>query len=204
MRLRNVFIAFLLGAAIAAGITLALRMSAADAVPLRATIVPPGEPLPEFSLLDQDGAAIGRDVFEGQWDLVFFGFTHCPDVCPTTLSLLGQVRQRLAALGQQPLPRIVLVSVDPERDTPAAIAQYVGLFGNDNLGVTGDVDEIRKLARALGIYFQKTETDGDDYSIDHSAVVLVLDPRGRLRALFSGPHRVEDFVHDLPLVMKSR
>jgi len=204
MRLRNVFIAFLLGAAIAAGAAIALRMQAADAVPLRATIVPAGDPLPEFSLLNQDGAAVGRGIFEGQWDLVFFGFTHCPDVCPTTMALLGQVRNQLAERGQQPLPRIVFVSVDPERDTPQAMAQYVDIFGGDILGITGEVGEIRRLTGALGIYFQKTGSDDDNYSIDHSAVVMVLDTRGRLRALFSGPHRVEDFVHDLPLIMKSR
>lgn len=201
MRPRNFVIAFAAGTAIAAGLLFGLNLVGEDPVPVRATVLPAGNELPEFSLLDQDGAAIDRRVFEGQWDLVFFGFTHCPDVCPTTMALLGQVRQQLAAQAQDPLPRIVLVSVDPERDTPEAIGKYVDYFGEGNLGITGNLDEIRKLTGELGIYFAKIETDNDDYSVDHSTVVLVFNPQGRFRALFSAPHSVDDFVHDLPLIM---
>ncbi len=81
------------------------------------------------------------DTFRGHWNLVFFGFTHCPDICPTTLQTLAAARSRLASEGHQPLPRIVLVSVDPERDTPAQMKTYVDYFGDDNLGITGDLSE---------------------------------------------------------------
>ena len=102
----------------------------------------------------------------------------------------------------RPLPRIVLVSVDPERDTPDALARYTVAFGENIVGITGDIAEIGKLTRALGIYFAKTDPlDDGSYSVDHSAVVLVLNPGGRFQALFSGQHRVEDFVHDLPIIM---
>jgi protein SCO1/2 len=106
---------------------------------------------------------------------------------------------RLAEAGHQPLPRIVLVSVDPQRDTPAAINSYISYFGKDHLGITGELDELRKLTRALGIFFEKG--DGDNYAVDHSAVVLVIDPRSRMSALFSAPQRIDDLVHDLPLIM---
>jgi protein SCO1/2 len=179
MQARTITAVLVLGAAIAAGVALSLRDAGESVAPRAATILPAGNELPEFALLDQDGSPVDRTVFEGQWDLVFFGFTHCPDICPATMS------------------------VDPERDTPEAMARYIGYFGDGNLGLTGELDEIGKLTGALGIFFQKAGPDDGNYGVDHSTVVLVIDPQGRLKALFSAPHRVDDLVHDLPLVMVS-
>lgn len=204
MNTRNLFIATVAVVAIGTGAWLSYQLMSPPALPQTATLLPaPGE-LPEFALLDQSGQSIGRDVFEGRWNLVFFGFTHCPDICPTTLQVLASARTQLAEAGQQPLPRIVLVSVDPERDSPEVISQYVGYFGDDTLGITGDLDELRKLTGGLGIFFQKSAFDGDEYSVDHSAVVLVINPKGQLQALFSAPHTIENFVHDLPIIMSRR
>jgi protein SCO1/2 len=203
MQSRNIIIALVLGIAIAAGFALSLRDAREPVVSLTATVLPAGNELPDFALLDQYGAAVGRSVFEGQWDVVFFGFTNCPDICPTTMTVLGQARRELDARGQNPLPRIVLVSVDPERDTPEAMARYVAYFGDDNLGLTGEFAEIRKLTDALGVFFQKAGAGGEAYGVDHSTVVLVIDPEGRLKALFSAPHEVANLVHDLPLIMAS-
>jgi protein SCO1/2 len=198
---KNLLVFIVLALALVAGIFVALR-SDVPAEPVAALVLPNPEPLPEFSLLDQDGNAIDRSVFTGQWDLVFFGFTHCPDICPTTLQLLATARDTLARQGHEPLPRIVLVSVDPERDTPEIIGQYVDYFGDGNLGITGSLEELSRLTTGLGIYFQKQATDDDNYLVDHSAAVLVVDPEGRFSALFSGPHNVENFVHDLPIIMR--
>jgi len=203
MQSRNIIIGLVLGIAIAAGFALSLRDAREPVVSLTATVLPVGNELPDFALLDQNGAAVGRSVFEGQWDLVFFGFTNCPDICPATMTVLGQARRELGARGQDPMPRIVLVSVDPERDTPEAMARYVAYFGDDNLGLTGELVEIRKLTDALGVFFQKAGADGEAYGVDHSTVVLVIDPEGRLKALFSAPHEVANLVHDLPLIMAS-
>ena len=175
--------------------------SRAPATPEAALILPNGNALPEFSLSDQHSEAVDKSVFKGQWDLVFFGFTHCPDICPTTLQALSAAKAQLAEQGQTPLPRIVLVSVDPERDTPDVMGQYVGYFGEGNLGITGSLAEVRKLTDGLGIYFEKHATDDENYVVDHSASVLVIDPDGKFSALFSGPHVIENFVHDLPLIM---
>ena len=196
---RNFLVAFILGTTIVAGIWVSLSFRAPSTIPNAATMLPDAIELPQFSLLDQHGRAIGKDVFAGEWDLVFFGFTNCPDICPLTLQLLSQVKVLLADAGHQPLPRIVLVSVDPQRDTPAAINSYISYFGKDHLGITGELDELRKLTSALGIFFEKG--DGDNYTVDHSAVVLVIDPRSRMSALFSAPQRIDDLVHDLPLIM---
>jgi protein SCO1/2 len=201
MQARKLIIILLLGVAIAAGLALALRNAGEPAAPLAATILPAGNDLPDFALVDQDGQPVDRTVFEGQWDLVFFGFTHCPDICPATMTVLGQAKRELEAEGRQPLPRVVLVSVDPERDTPEAMARYVAYFGDGNLGLTGELDELGKLTNALGIFFQKAGSDDGAYGVDHSTVVLVIDPQGRLKALFTAPHEVANLVHDLPLIM---
>ena len=198
---RNLVVATVLTVALAAGVWSSLYVKTPPPTPTTATVLPVPMPLPAFTLLDQQGRAVDASVFTGSWDLVFFGFTHCPDICPLTLQLLTEVRRRLADAGQEPLPRIVLVSVDPERDTPAALASYMGYYGDDNLGLTGELEELRKLTEALGIFFQQVPGDDGNYTVDHSAVVLLVDPQGRYVALFGAPHRMDGFVHDLPLMM---
>jgi protein SCO1/2 len=199
---RHLFILIVAIVAIATGAWLSYLVMSPPAAPQTATVLPAPGSLPEFSLLDHDGNAIGRDVFYGHWSLVFFGFTHCPDICPLTLQVLADARGQLAEAGADELPQIVLVSVDPERDTPELLGQYVGYFGDDNLGITGDLTEIRKLTSGLGIFFEKTAVDEENYSVDHSAVVLVINPRGQFHALFSAPHTADNFVHDMPILMK--
>lgn len=198
---RNLIVAAVAIAAIAAGAWLSFQMAAPPAEPRVATMLPGGLDLPEFSLLDHTGSAVDRDVFDGHWNLVFFGFTHCPDICPLTLQVLTSARKQLADEEFEPLPRIVLVSVDPERDTPEKLAQYVGYFGDQTLGITGDLAELRKLTGALGIWFEKSALDGDNYAVDHSAAVLLIDPDGDYRAVFSAPHEADNFVHDVPLIL---
>ena len=203
MKPRNLIIALVAGAALAAGAYLALTGIAGNQQPQFATVLPAPAELPEFSLIDHNGDAADAAVFEGQWDLVFFGFTHCPDICPITLQVLADAKRQLASAGHSPAPRIVLVSVDPERDTPDLLGQYLAAFGEDHLGLTGDLDELRKLTNMLGIYFQKTASDDEYYAVDHAAAVIVIDPDGRYHAVFGAPHAPSNFVRDLPLLMRS-
>ena len=197
---KNLFIAIIMAVALAMGIFVAVRMQT-PAEPKQAFILPAPMPLPEFELVDQTGNAVTRDTFRDHWSLVFFGFTHCPDICPTTLQVLATARKDLADNGQEPLPRIVLVSVDPERDTPELMGQYVDYFGDGNLGVTGNLAELKKLTTALGIFFEKQAGAAANYAVDHSAAVLVINPAGEFHALFSGSHQVDNVVHDMPLIM---
>lgn len=157
-----------------------------------------------FQLTDQSGQTVTDKNLQGKPTLIFFGFTHCPDICPTTLQVLATARQTLADNGRGSLPRIVLVSVDPERDTPEILGRYVDYFGAGNLGLTGTLEEIRKLTGGLGIYFEKQPGSDDGYGVDHSGAVLLIDPDGGFHSLFGGPHVVEDYVHDLPLLMGGR
>ena len=198
---RKIVIGILLGTAIAAGVFTASQLQQ-PSEPVHALVLPVHNPLPEFSLLDQNGNAVTAETFRGQWDLMFFGFTHCPDICPATLQVLASAKRQLAESGEKTLPRIVLVSVDPERDTPEKIGEYVTYFGEGNLGVTGDIEELRKLTSALGIYFQKGPVENDGYNVDHSAAVLLVNPQAQFHALFSGTHPAQHYVADLPLIME--
>jgi protein SCO1/2 len=204
MNAKRLIILVVAAFAVAAGTWTSYRLLSPPPEPKAATVLPAPVELPEFALLDQDGRVVGRDVFAGQWDLVFFGFTHCPDICPMTLQVLASAKRRLAQAGQDPLPRIVLVSVDPERDTPESMRQYVDYFGDGNLGITGDLAEIRKLTDGLGIFFSKVSRDDGNYTVDHSAVVLLVNPRGEFHALFGSPHEAGTYVHDLPIILAGR
>lgn len=200
MRLKSFLIAMVIAVSISVGIFVYVATNQ-PAEPNSALIIPQPNRLADFELLDQRGQTVTPATFAGQWDLVFFGFTNCPDVCPATLQILAAARSKLQESGIKTLPRIVLISVDPERDTPEAMAKYVDYFGTGNLGVTGDMQQLRALTSSLGIFFEKRPGDGDNYNVDHSAAVLVIDPQARFHALFSSPHVVDNYVHDLPIIM---
>lgn len=173
--------------------------------PQFATVLPERRPLPEFSLADHENRPFDAERLRGHTSLLFFGFTHCPDICPATLTQLAAARRQLAAESgktRAELPQIVLVSVDPRRDTPESLKRYVEYFGEGITGVTGSVEEIRALSEPLGVYFEKNG-QGDDYTVNHSTAVLVVGPDATLQALFSAPHEVAAFVHDLPILMAS-
>ena len=200
---KNIVVAIVLVVALAAGLFVSTRLEQPPAEPRAALVLPAPTPLPEFTLLDQFGNRVTRASFRDEWSLVFFGFTNCPDICPITLQVLATARDGLRAAGHKPLPRIVLVSVDPERDTPELMGKYVSYFGDGNLGLTGSLDELNRLTSALGIYFQKQPGDAENYAVDHSAAVLLFNPEGNLHALFTGPHLTDDYVHDLPIIMEA-
>ncbi|MEM9387380.1 MAG: SCO family protein [Pseudomonadota bacterium] len=178
---------FLSVLAVAAGITLS-RWTATPADTLAmATAYPQPRPLPAFALTDDEGTPFTGDDLLGRWRLLFFGFTHCPDVCPLTLSLLSRAVAP-ASPDDTPAAQIVLVSVDPERDTPERMAAYVARFGEDVVGVTGSAQAIAEFAAAVAIAYGKVPLgDSGAYTVDHSAAVLVVDPLGRIAAVFNPP-----------------
>lgn len=168
--------------------------------------LPQPRDLPEFQLLDHNGAPLTNEWFKGSWTLVFFGFTHCPDICPATLQMLSSARAKLLTGGYAgDMPRILLISVDPERDTAESLRQYIAHFGEGVSAATGTLDELQKLASALGIFFAREApepaNDPGHYNVAHSAHVLVIDERGKYAAVFSPPHSIDAFVTDMPLLM---
>jgi len=174
-----------------------------NAQPAFATVWPSPLPLPEFSMMDETGRPVGRDDFGGNWHLVFFGFTHCPDICPATLQQLAIARQKLVESGAGS-PEIVLVTVDPERDSPEIMASYVGHFGEGVVGITGNLDELRKITSTAGIFFEKVPGENGSYTVDHSAVVLLVNDDAAIHASFSAPHSVDNFVQDLPILIGAK
>ncbi|HWK73671.1 MAG TPA: SCO family protein [Povalibacter sp.] len=155
----------------------------------RATALSPPRPVPEFTLTDDSGASFERSRLQDRWSLLFFGFTHCPDVCPTTLGMLAQTEKQLADLPPELKPQVVLVSVDPQRDTPQQLASYVKFFSPSFTGVTGTQDAIDDFTRAMGVPVAIGSPDANgNYTVDHSAAIFLINPDGALRALFSTPH----------------
>lgn len=171
---------------------------ATDALRL-ATVFPEPAALPEFHMVDQDGAAFTRESLLGHTSLLFFGFTHCPDICPATLQQLAFARRELAGRRGNAgrLPEIILISVDPERDTAAILKAYTAHFGEGVSGVSGDAAELQKLASTLGIYYAREDTAGPDYNVSHSTAVLLINREAELQALFTAPLDTEALVSDL-------
>ncbi len=140
--------------------------------------------LPAFSLQQSDGTPLVPGELQGHWTLVFLGFTHCPDVCPTTLARLAQAQKAWAALPEATRPRLLFVSVDPDRDTPDRVGEYAHAFHKDTLAATADIPALEAFARSLSLVFMKVPAPAgapaDQYSVDHSAALAVLDPQARM------------------------
>jgi len=157
------------------------------------TPLSPPRALADFSLLDARGKSTSPRELRGHPTLVFFGFTHCPDVCPTTLALLTKVQKQADIPGL----RVALISVDPERDTPEQIGKYVASFGGDLIGLTGSAPEIVKTTRAFSVAFARVDLPGGGYTMDHSATVFVLDSQARIVAVFTPPLSAAALTRDI-------
>lgn len=134
-----------------------------------------------FSLTAPDGSTVTDRTLAGKPFAIFFGFTRCPDVCPTTLSRMAQLRKRMGPNGDK--FRIAFVSVDPGHDSPEDIGRYVELFGTPILGLTGSEEDIARVTKAYHAYYRKVPVEGGDYTIDHTAAVYLMDARGKLQSI---------------------
>ncbi|MBT7313290.1 MAG: SCO family protein [Halieaceae bacterium] len=139
-----------------------------------------------FSLIDHAGAPFTADRLEGHWTLLFFGFTHCPDICPTTLSDLAELKQQLQGTEADETV-VVMLSVDPARDTPERLSQYVPYFHPDFLGVTGAFESILSVTQRLNAPFRKVIASDGSYQMEHSANVALMNPRGDYHGFFRAP-----------------
>ena len=140
----------------------------------------------EINLVDHYGKPFTRDRFEGRWSLVFFGFTYCPDVCPATMSFLNQFMAQLQGTEAEDT-QVVMVSVDPARDTVEQLAAYVPYFNPDFIGVTGEFLDLHRFATALNTPFRKVPGQDENYLVDHSANVVLINPRGDYHGFFKTP-----------------
>jgi protein SCO1 len=189
-------------ALVAVIVTVALGVTAcADKPSFRNTDITGAEFAREFSLTDHNGVRRTLADFKGKAVVVFFGFTQCPDVCPTTMAEMSEVTQQLGEDGKR--LQVLFITVDPERDTAALLKQYVPAFNANFLGLTGTVDEVTKVAKEFKVFFQKqpTKTPGG-YTMDHTANSYVFDAQGKVRLVVKHGLGAAPLVQDLKQLLK--
>ena len=137
-----------------------------------------------FELVNQDGQTVDESILEGRWSVVFFGFTYCPDICPSTLQAVAAAQEQLGPRGAD--LQTVFISVDPERDTPEQLKTYLSLdaFPDDVVGLTGAPEQIEQVAKAYYVYYRKSG-EGPDYTVDHSTAAYLMDPQGRFNRVLA-------------------
>lgn len=187
--------------AIVTGLLAANFLLAPRAIQLSAgTLLKEPRALPDFVLTDQNSHFIDKGDLTGHWTLIFPGFTYCPDVCPTTLAYLKQLS---AALGPQSAQlKVLFLSVDPERDTPQRLNQYIRFFNPGFIAATASEPALTEFTRSLGVVYTKVPGDKpDSYTMDHSAALILIDPQARIAAYFTPPHELKAMTADLQALM---
>ena len=183
MRRAPVWIALLAAVAVGAGIAL-YQHSHLPLVLHAGTALTQPRSIPEFSFTDQRGRPFSRESLKGHWTLLFTGFTNCPDVCPTTLALMAELRRDVS---RDDL-RFLFVSVDPDRDTPEVIGRYLAHFDPGFNGATGSREGVERFTAGLGLAQVRNPGVGGEYSVDHSTAFVLIDPDARLAGYFQAPH----------------
>jgi protein SCO1/2 len=178
-------------------------VAAPSAAPaLKAGTFEPPAAAPDFALNGSDGQPLKLARYRGKLVLLMFGFTNCPEVCPTTLATLAEARKALGADGAA--VQVVYVTVDPERDDVTRIRQYLGAFDPTFVGGTGSTDALAAVRKSFGVVAEKVARPGGGYGMNHSSSVYLIDRAGRLRAMMPYGHEAKDFVHDLKLLLAAK
>ena len=176
-------------------------LPAVDPARLKAVrLFPAPRMVPAFSLDQSDGTTLAPDELKGRWTVVFLGFTHCPDVCPTTLTDLSRAQAEWEHLPEGRRPQVLFVSVDPERDTPAKTGEYARYFHAGTLAATAAEPALEDFATSLGMVYMKVPVEGGDYTMDHSSALVVLDAQARQVGLIRPPFVPADIAADLALL----
>ena len=170
--------------------------------PIQGSILSPARKIAVPALVKDDGSVFTLDDITGHWSLLFFGYTHCPDICPTTMSVVAQAR-KIAIANNNLFPQVYFVSVDPERDKVETLAEYVQYFDTDFIAVTGDEQLIKAFTLQMSVVYMKmpAEDNTGDYIIDHSSALLLINPEGELVAFFNSPHDPKTIVKDIKTVI---
>lgn len=168
---------------------------------IQGAIYPKAKVINNFKLQSHLSEEFTKNDFLKHWSLIFVGYTHCPDVCPTTMAVMNQV---VEFMQQQQLvaPQIIFLSIDPERDSAAILKPYVSYFNSDFIGLTGSLDEVKKFSRELNAVFRKSagasgDISNDDYLMDHSSALMLINPQGNLQAILTAPHTPANIIESI-------
>jgi len=170
--------------------------------PIQGSIISPARKIAVPALTKDDGSTFVLDDLKGEWHLLFFGYAHCPDVCPVTMGVAAQAK-KIAEANNHIFPQVVFISVDPDRDKVEMLADYVQYFDKDFIGVTGDSALIKALTLQLSVVYMKMspEEGSDAYLVDHSSALLLLNPEGKLVAFMNPPHEPKTIIKDFQTII---
>ncbi len=163
-------------------------------------LLPQSREIPDVALRGTDGESFALDKLNGKWSLLFFGYTFCPDICPTTLAQLRDLQGKLPQEARDNL-QMVFVSIDPQRDTPEHLKQYLGFYKAGFIGVTGELSAIQTLANGVSIPFIPGDTSKENYTVDHSGNLVLVGPEGRQRGFIRAPLNNQKLLSQLPGVL---
>lgn len=174
--------------------------------PIQGRIISPARKIAVPELIKDDGTAFTLGDLTGKWHFLFFGYTNCPDVCPVTMGVVAQAK-KIAIENNHIFPEVVFVSVDPQRDKVEMLGDYVRYFDKEFIGVTGDEGSIKALTLQMSVVYMKmaaeseSESGSDDYVVDHSSALLLMNPEGKLVAFFNPPHEPKIILKDFQTVV---
>ncbi len=171
-------------------------------LPIQGSILSPARKIAVPALTKDDGSPFVLDDLKGEWHLLFFGYTHCPDVCPVTMGVAAQAK-KIAEANNHIFPQVIFISVDPDRDKVEMLTDYVQYFDKDFIGVTGDSALIKALTLQLSVVYLQmpAEAGSDNYLVDHSSALLLLNPEGKLVAFMNPPHDPKTILKDFQTVV---
>ncbi|THG81729.1 SCO family protein [Pseudomonas sp. A-1] len=193
-------IALVLGLTVSKVLNAPSQLDAAALADAGIILLPQSRALPALSLTDENGQPQALDQLKGRWTLLFFGYTFCPDICPTTLAELRQLKSQLAPEALARL-QVTMVSIDPHRDTPAQLKQYLGYYNAGYTGLTGELAQIQQLANAVSIPFIPGDTTRQHYTVDHSGNLALIGPDGRQRGFIRAPLNPAKLALQLPQLL---
>lgn len=156
--------------------------------------------LDEFSLTNQDEEVFTNESLQGRWSLIFFGYTYCPDICPITLASIKQFYDLLKDSGDTTDVQVIMVSVDPERDTSEVLGNYVRYFNPDFIGATGDYTDVYRMARNMNLTFNYTRIDDDNYLVNHNGEVMLIDPLGNNVGFLKPPYEPQKMLDNFQAI----
>lgn len=203
-KLKKAAVALFAVIAMAAGFWLASSLKSSDSehtAQIQGVVLKPARQIQVPELSKHDGTPFTNDDLNGNWTLMFFGYTHCPDICPTTMNVLAEAKKKSVGY----FPRVAFISVDPQRDTVDLLGGYVHYFDPEFIGVTGDEKMIQALALQASVLYMKVPGESgneNDYLVDHSSSILLVNPEGQLAAFLKAPHTPSSILDSVNKIVR--